>query len=299
MRTWKVSAEEIQYHLKNYNNPDYKMPEAIQSWPAHGDPNRKQAEFLDPFVDVVLDREYHPEKGDYPLIKGNQSVFFIFNDQLPHTESLGKPIGVEVHCMVWAANDYIKDAGLSTTLFYNYKFFNRSLNDYKDFYLAPQSEFEVGNAFNDFIGSNLENGYYYAYNGPDYDPDQLIGYGYDTVYGFHNNIPTQGTCLLGGPFMDNDNIDNPEGGCDESINGIGLGDGVVDNERLGLSYFLSYFHSISPQSDPYNDVEYYRYLKGTWKDDSPLVYGGNAHYLTGGDSLFPARFMWPERFRPL
>ncbi len=79
MRTWKVSTDEIQYHLKNFNNPDYIMPEAIQSWPAHGDSKLNQAEFLAPFVDVDLDMEYHPEKGDYPLIKGGSNLFFLFS----------------------------------------------------------------------------------------------------------------------------------------------------------------------------------------------------------------------------
>ena len=299
MRTWKVSSDEIQYHLRNYSNADYKMPEAIQSWPAHGDPDLNQAEFLAPFVDVDLDMEYHPENGDYPLIKGDQSVFFIFNDQLPHTESQGTPIGVEIHCMVWAYKNQRKKNDMNTTLYYSYKFFNRSSNDYKEFYIAAQSEFEVGNAYDDYIGSNVENGYYYAYNGFDFDPDQLINSGFDTVFGFHENIPTQGTCIIGGPYKDIDNIDNPDGGCDESINGIGFGDGIIDNERLGMSYFL-YYHNVWPDymSDPIIAQEYYLNLKGKWKDNTPLVYGGNAHYLQGGDSLYPARFKWPGNSDP-
>jgi hypothetical protein len=286
MRTWKVSSDEIQYHLRNFSNPDYKMPEAIQSWPAHGNPDLNQAEFLAPFVDVDLDREYHPEKGDYPLIKGEQSIFFIFNDQLNHTESNGNPMGIEVHCMVWEFDEHTENVEQKSTLFYNYKFFNRSSVPYKDFYLGVWSDFDLGFAGDDYVGCNVNSGYYYVYNGREVD-----GAGEPHSYGL--NPPTQATCILGGPFMDNDQFDNPDGECNESINGVGFGDGVVDNERLGLSYFLYHHNKSGTQGDPNYAEEYYNYLSGKWKDNTPMVYGGNAHYTTGGDSLFPTRFMFP------
>jgi hypothetical protein len=292
MRTWKVSSDDIQYHLRNFNNPDYKIPEAIRSWPAHGDPDLNQAEFLAPFVDVDLDREYHPEKGDYPLIKGDQAIFFIFNDQITHTESEGKPIGVEIHCMVWATNLQREKSALNSTIFLSYKIFNRSMRTFNDFYFGPWTDLDLGCAFDDYIGCNVEDGYYYVYNGREID-----GAGEPESYG--ENPPSQAICILGGPFMDYDQFDNPDGECDESINGVGFGDGIIDNERLGMSYFL-YHRNSGPWfvTDPDIAREYYQFLSGKWKDDMPMAFGGNAHYLNGGDSLFPTRFMWPGNSDP-
>ncbi len=196
-------------------------------------------------------------------------------------------MGIEVHCMVWAFDGHTENVEQKATLFYSYKFFNRSLATYKDFYLGAFSDFDLGYAWDDYVGCNVENGYYYVYNGREID-----GAGEPHSYGL--NPPTQATCILGGPFMDNDQLDNPDGECNESINGVGFGDGIIDNERLGLSYSI-YYYDAGPwyQSNPEIDIEYYNYLKGIWKDDSPQVYGGNAHYLAGGDSLFPCRFRWP------
>jgi hypothetical protein len=286
MRTWKVSSDEIQYHLRNFNNPDYKIPEAIRSWPAHGDPDLNQAEFLAPFVDVDLDREYHPEKGDYPLIKGDQAIFFIFNDQITHTGTGGKPIGVEIHCMAWAFNTLREKGELNSTVFISYKIFNRSLNTYTDFYFGPWTDFDLGFALDDYVGCNVSKGYYFVYNGREID-----GNGQPWSYGL--NPPTQAICILGGPFMDNDLLDNPDGECNESINGVGFGDGIVDNERLGLSYFLYHNQSGTNQGDPQTAQDYYNYLGGKWRDGTPMLFGGNAHESYGGDVNFPTRYMWP------
>lgn len=291
-RTWKVTKKEIEYHLKNYNQSNYIMPEAIASWPAHGDLSIGQAEYLAPFIDVDLNSHYDPENGDYPLIKGDESVFFIFNEHLEHTETEGKAMGIEIHCMAWAYEDQSDHAELNSTIFYSYKFFNRSMITYNDFFIGVQSDFDLGYAFDDYIGSNVQQGYYYVYNGRAID-----GNGEPTSYG--ENPPSQAVCFLGGPYLQNDHIDNPAGGCDESINGAGFGDGIIDNERLGMGHFL--FHNNggnNHMSDPQSANDYYKYLKGVWKDGQTMVYGGNAHPSTGGDSLFPARYMWPGNSDP-
>ena len=290
-RTWKVTKADVIEHINNYQNPNYQMPEAIETWPAHGD--IRQAEFLAPFVDVDLDEEYHPENGDYPLIKGDESIFFIYNDHLEHGETDGLPLGVEIHCMAWAYENNQEKTALDNTIFYSYKFFNRSINTYYDTYIGIFTDFDLGNAHDDYVGCDVNNGNYFVYNGRNFDWD-VIEYGDTIVWGFHDNIPTQGVCILGGPYMDNDNEDNPLGECNESINGAGFGDGIIDNERYGMTGFV-YHNNGGPSalSDPTFAIDYYNYLQGYWKDGSSRVYGGHAHYEHGGDSIFPARFMWP------
>ena len=284
-RTWKVTKTDVIDHITNYSDPSYQMPEAIESWPAHGD--IQQAEFLAPFVDVDSDNEYHPEKGDYPLIKGDESIFFIYNDDLDHGETGGLPLGVEIHCMAWAFEEGNEEESLNSTIFMSYKFINRSLQTYYDTYIGIYTDFDIGAYYDDYVGCDVGNGNFYGYNGRPID-----GTGEPTSYG--ENPPTQGICILGGPFMDDDDIDNPLGECNEGINGAGFGDGLVDNERFGLTGFV-YFNStgFTPLSDPILAGEYYNYMQGLWRDGSPRVYGGNGHPAAGGDSLFPARFMWP------
>ncbi|MCK5775148.1 MAG: T9SS type A sorting domain-containing protein [Bacteroidales bacterium] len=289
-RTWKVTKTDVFDHINNYSDPSYQMPEAIESWPAHGD--IQQAEFLAPFVDVDLDNEYHPENGDYPLIKGDESIFFIYNDHLEHSGTGGLPLGVEIHCMAWAYKEDAENASLNNTIFMSYTFFNRSNISYYDTYIGVYTDFDIGAYYDDYVGCDVGNGNFYGYNGRPMD-----GTGEPSSYG--ENPPTQGICILGGPFIDDDAMDNPLGECNESVNGAGFGDGIVDNERFGLTGFV-YFNStgFTPLSDPIVAPEYYNYMQGLWRDGSPRVYGGNGHPAAGGDSLFPARFMWPDDSDP-
>ncbi|NOR87942.1 MAG: T9SS type A sorting domain-containing protein, partial [Bacteroidales bacterium] len=291
-RTWKVRKTEVLEHINNYQNPNYQIPEAIETWPAHGD--IRQAEFLAPFVDVDLDEEYHPENGDYPLIKGDESIFFIYNDHLEHGETDGLPLGVEIHCMAWGYNESSETDELNNTVFFNYKFFNRSMQTYNDTYIGVYTDFDLGFAYDDYVRCDVSNGNYYVYNADDYDEDNLSNdpNGED-IWGYHDNIPTQGTCILAGPFMDSDNMDNPLGECDEGVNGAGFGDGIIDNERYGMTGFTYYSNWPTYMKSPQYAHEYYNYMQSIWSDESPLVYGGLAHPTTEGDSLFPARFMWP------
>ncbi len=77
------------------------------------------------------------------------------------------------------------------------------------------------------------------------------------------NPPAQGIVVLGGPYMDADGEDNPSGECDESINGVGFGDGIMDNERFGMNKFIYFNNGGLPYSnDPSYDFQYYNYLKG-------------------------------------
>lgn len=287
-RTWKVNREQINYHIQHYNDPNYIMPEAIKTWPAHGDPDLNQDEFIAPFVDVDQDLEYHPDKGDYPFIKGDQTIFFVFNDHTTHSESGGNEMGLEIHCMAWGMDEQRNENPYNSTVFYSYKIFNKSNLDYFDTYLGIFCDLDLGNSTDDYVGCNVENGNFYVYNGDDFDEDD---FGIeDTIFGYHEAIPSQSICILSGPFMDNDDLDNPLRECDESINGSGFGDGEVDNERYGMSRFI-YFNSggIFPTTDPYVAPEYYNYMNGIWKDSSSMLFGGSGY----GSEGIEARFMFP------
>ncbi|RLD50095.1 MAG: hypothetical protein DRJ05_20075, partial [Bacteroidetes bacterium] len=267
-RVWKLDVSEILYHKAHWNESDYEPIKNIKTWPAHGDMDLNQAEYLAPFVDVDNDGIYDPYSGDYPLIRGDQCVFFIFNDQSPHTETEGLPIGLEIHGMAYAFERPDEDA-MNNTIFMSYKIFNRSGITLEDTYIGLFADFDIGWAIDDFVGCDVGRGAFYGYNGEEIDGDGEPG-----SYG--ENPPAQAMVILGGPNIDPNGEDNPAGGCDESINGVGFGDGIADNERYGMNKFVYYNNTSSgPQGEPLDAKGFYQYLNGIWLDSTVMEYGGN------------------------
>jgi len=285
-KIWKLNKAEIEYHVLHYNDAGYEPIEPIATWPAQGDTEIGQAEYLAPFMDMNNDGDYNPMDGDYPLIRGDQSLFFIFNDQLVyHTESQGLPLGVEIHGFAYAFSRP-EEPWLNNTTFLSYKIFNRSPNTYSDVYAGVFTDIDLGDAYDDYVGCDVSRGAYYCYNS-----DSIDGSGQPQAYGDHP--PAQGVVILGGPYMDPDGMDNPSGGCNESINGVGFGDGEADNERYGMNQFI-YFNNGGPDyaSDPNSSTAYYNFMKGIWNDLTIMQYGGNGHPSAGAYGP-EARFMFP------
>ena len=285
-RLWKVDKTQIRYHINNWNQPGYNAIDAIANWPAHGDVSLGQSKDIAPFYDKNTNGLYEPTLGDYPLIRGDQAIFFIFNDATSiHTESKGVPLGIEIHGMAYEY-DRPEDSTLNNTLFMHYDIVNRSAINYHDSYIGLFTDFELGYALDDYIASDVTNGMAYCYNGDDMD-----GNGESSAYGLHP--PAIGMKIIGGPYLAPDGIDNPRGNCGYSLNGLNFGDNVADNERMGMSNFVNFNNSSSYyMQDPSVAIEYYNYMRSNGMDGSHLIYGGNAHSSSGG--LGPdCNFMFP------
>ena len=278
-RVWKLSITEIVNHKNNWNTPGYIAIDAIANWPANGNVAQGQMAAIAPFYDMNADGIYNPGAGDYPLIRGDQAVFFIFNDQAKiHYESRGDKLGVEIHGMAYAF-DRPDDSVLNNTIFFHYDIINRSSMNYHDAYIGLFTDFDLGFADDDFIGCDVANGSIYVYNG-----DSIDGSGQPWAYGSHP--PVIAMKIIGGPFMEPDNLDNPKGGCDYSINGLNFGNGIADDERFGLQKFIN-TRNICPgcpqyMMDPEFAIDYYNLMRGIWKDSTSLIYGGNGHPNIGG-----------------
>ncbi|MBA3901842.1 MAG: T9SS C-terminal target domain-containing protein, partial [Bacteroidetes bacterium] len=77
------------------------------------------------------------------------------------------------------------------------------------------------------------------------------------------------------------------------------GDGIIDNERFGMSRFL--YHNLRgnpANTDPVTASDYYNYLRGIWKDGTPMYYGGNGH-VSGGSGSIEAKYMFPANTDPI
>jgi hypothetical protein len=188
------------------------------------------------------------------------------------------------------AFDKPEDSLLFNTLFFHYDIINRSPADYHDTYIGMFADFDLGSPGDDYIGSDVTNGMVYAYNGDILDEDRaVVSETFLTGYGEHP--PAVGLKVIGGPFLPEDGIDNPAGGCDYSINGLNFGDDVVDNERSGATNCNNCY---LPQNyfDPPLGADCYNIMRSRWADGTHLIFGGNAHPASGGVGP-ECNFMFP------
>lgn len=283
-KVWKLNKTDIEYHVLHWAEPEYEPIDHILNWPAHGDETLHQSYYLAPFVDLNNNGDYEPMQGDYPLIRGDQLLFFIFNDQLDHSETSGGTIGIEIHGFAYAFNTP-NNPSLNNTTFLSYKIFNRSQQTITNAYAGVLTDIDLGNAGDDFVGCDIKRGTHYAYNGTEID-----GNGEPNSFGEYP--PAQGVVILGGPYLGEDGIDNPYGECNVSINGVGFGDGVEDNERYGMNHFMHYNNWSGPTGNPVFPGHYYNYMEGFWNDGTSILYGGTGH-VDGGAFGPEANFMFP------
>ncbi|MFN3342188.1 MAG: T9SS type A sorting domain-containing protein [Flavobacteriales bacterium] len=285
-RVYPIKRTEVINFQVNFGTPGYQIPQNILNWP--GSYSFNSANYaIAPFHDQNQDGIYNPYDGDYPKMKGDEAVFFVRNDFAPHIYSGGIGVGSEYHFLIYAFNDPIL-ASLYNTLFAEVTLINRGTVSLENAYFGCWTDLDIGNADDDFIGSNIKGGYYYGFNGDAFD-DPGAG-----QYGYGNNPRVQAVVFLGGPKYAPDGLDNAididSQTWPASIPYNGLGaffyDGIIDNERMGMAGFRVYFHSyqaISPATgDPNNADSFYKYLSGKWLDGTPLYYGGTGHFSSIG-----------------
>ncbi|RLD54384.1 MAG: hypothetical protein DRJ05_14765, partial [Bacteroidetes bacterium] len=233
---WKLNKTEIQYHRDHYTDLGYEPIHDILSWPGNGDIEMGQAFQLAPFIDWNNNGIYEPMMGEYPSIKGDQALYFIFNEKRESEFGrYGIPMGLEIHGMAYAY-DQSGDSALWNSIFLHYDIINRSDTTYYNTQIGLWTDTDLGYPFDDYIACDVQRGAYYTYNGMPVD-----GNGQPHAYGEHP--PAFGVLFLGGPYLDPDNEDNPKYNddgtqlCNESINGLNFGDTIIDNERYGMTRF--------------------------------------------------------------
>lgn len=271
-RVWKVSKNQVLYHNNYYTADNYNMPDGILNWPGNGDVSKGEAAQLAPFTDLNNNGIYEPNLGDHPKIKGDEAVYFIYNDDMDVHATGGEKLKVEIHGMMYGFACSQSEA-LKNSLFIDYKIINRSDSTYTNTWIGAFSDIDLGNSEDDRIISDVTRNLFYVYNGD--TNDETIG----STYGYGTNIPVQSLMLLKGAKMDSDLLDNQFGTQDsEFVNAFGINDNIVDNERFGMSRFMSYSHVNSTCCNkPTTHTQYYNYMRGIWKDGSRLYYGGNGH----------------------
>ncbi|MBR4738572.1 MAG: T9SS type A sorting domain-containing protein, partial [Bacteroidales bacterium] len=199
-RVWHVTRSMIDYHIAHCGEEDYVPIDDILTWPGSGD-GEGYATQLAPFYDADSNGYYNAYAGDYPLIRGDECVFSIFNDAWgKHGESKGQSMGLEVHMMAYVFSAEENSAGLANTVFQHYDLFNRSNATHNGCYLGSWTDFDIGYGYDDYIGCDVKRGMYYGYNGRSTDGPAATA--------FDGVPPAQGCLVLGGPWQDADGVDN-------------------------------------------------------------------------------------------
>ena len=302
---FKVTRQEVESFVLGG-----EMTDVIENWPGNGIGNSTGFDpQLAPFIDGNGNGVYEPELRDtagiaieFPgydvsgelgcdaRLYGDETLWWVFNDNGNiHTETSGFPIGLEIRAQAFA---FATNNALNNMTFYNYEIINRSTFTVMETYFGVWTDPDIGFYADDYAACDVGRGLGYVYNGDELD---------ETVNGYGENPPAVGIDFFEGPFEDPDGLDGPGDACDltgnwegrvkaRAKNGLGYGDSIVDNERIGMARFI-YFTSTGPNyaNDPSTGQHVYNYLRGIWKDGTVMQYGGNGYGpgLQGYSYMFP------------
>ena len=272
------------------------VPPAIANWPAHGDPTQGESFYLAPFVDVNGNGYYNPlVDGDYPCIQGDQAIFFVFNDDVIHTNTGGASLGVEILGMAYA---YSHESFLDSVQFVQYTIRPKKKALY-NFYASAFSDLDLGNGMDDLIGTFVDQNAVVVYNSTNDDQGP---------FGFGLNPPSAGMVVLSGlPTSSADGLDNDKDGCVDGVldkNGncqpINASTNIVESWRLSNLIYGN--NTTDPYSgNPQTAIQFRNYMHGFWKNADTLFVetpsgfmnngNGDGIILNGGG--IPARYAYP------
>ena len=261
-RFWVVNKTDVDSHIADFidNNIIDNILPSIYGWPGKNNPFFQQYygfelptdHALAPFFDTDQDGNYNPENGDFPLIKGDQSIWWVFNDIAgPHTLSQAEPIGIEVQAMAYAEaseNEHVNNA-----TYYDFKIINQGTGALNKSYMGIWTDFDLGCPTDDYIGYDEEYQMYYAYN-----QDPIDG--------------SNGTACING------------------INTYASSVPIIGIKQIGspnfpVTSFMAGDNLFPPTSSPNNGFEYYNQLQGKWKNEAPMTFGDTGYNILSTDTV--------------
>lgn len=278
-RIWKVGRYDIEHFKWAWQqglvqSGAYLPSRDLREWPGNHPQN---GSVLAPFFDRNADGQYNYLDGDYPLIKGDQALWMIWNDLNPLRNNEAPALGVEMQVMLYAYQcnqQMAADSVLNYTTFVEFKVKNRSEKNYEQAYFTLWNDVSIGRLNDDYVGTDVKNHGICFYNGDDND---------DLPNGFGANPPAQGIYWLKGPIAPaNDGIDNDR-------------DGQVDEqqEQVLLSYSMYNVNDNGPTGHANSARHFELMSRGRFKDSTQMVFGGNGYPNSAGATNTPARFMFP------
>ncbi len=280
-RVFRVSGDQIAAHLTDFaDNGTVDDPiQAIYGWPGKGNTHFFEVYLLNPvalyfqqlapFHDADGNGLYDPDKGDCPAIflpngtelVPHQIVWHVFNDAgLPHEQSGGKPLGVEVQVTAFAF-DCEEPYLLGNTFFVQHKIINRSFEPLDSLQVGLFVDFDLGCYTDDFIGCKPEQNTFFVYN-----EDNTDGWPGTSCWPeeptFGENPPAAAVTFLNKPL-------------DRAM------------------YFDNAMEFPTGGGFPHLPQEYYNYLNAHWRDGQPLTYGGDG-WTWNDPNATPTNYAFPD-----
>ena len=258
-KIWKVDRATINQFIqlsKSHGSTTASTFDVINQWPGVGNTYVSQAGLTGaigsdgksklnlnpthtyaPFKDLNGDGVYNPDQGEYPLINGDEFLWWVFNDagnvkQQSQTASMG--IEVQTSAFAYATQDFLNNA-----TFYNYRVINRGALTIDSTYIAVWDDCDLGWYLDDFIGCDTSRGLGIQYNGTNDDG----GGGGHPVNSYGLNPPQVGLDFFQGPKRLNPLTDS--------------------FQQLGMTNFTYYNNDASIIGNPVNGIEIYFYMTGS------------------------------------
>jgi hypothetical protein len=250
---WKVDKSTINAFIqlsKTGGSTDDAAYDVIFQWPATGNAKAKGNNNASvtmygnntyaPFVDINGNGIYEPNLGEYPDIKGDQFIWWVFNDagnikQQTATASIG--VEVQTSAFAYATQDFLNNAS-----FYNYRVINRGALTIDSTYIAVWDDCDLGYYLDDFIGCDTMKGLGIQYNGTNDDGGQA-GH---PVNSYGSPPPQVGLDFFQGPRR--------------VVHRTGLSDTFT---VLSMTNFTYYNNDFSEIGNPSNGVQIYNYMTGS------------------------------------
>jgi len=266
-RFWEVNRSDVLSHKADFADNgqiDNTVPNSILGWPGYGNPHSEAINgfplpdmALAPFWDEDADGIYNPGNGDYPLIKGDQSIWWIYN-----TSSVGSGTDLNVAVMAFAASS--TDEHIDNTTFYNIQVTNASDQNYTDFVMSFWMDFDLGCYTDDYFGSIPEGNLAYVYNEDALDGD--VGTSCPAGINTYAEAP---------PVVVVKMIEGPQNGANTTA------------DLTSIMYYNNAGLSGPPgMTDPSTESEHYNYMTGKWRDGSTMTNEGSGYNSGGSETTF-------------
>ncbi len=261
-----------------------EIPDNVKYYPARGNPYFATTasgfilpdQDLAPFFDRNNDGVYNPIDGDYPILEIRSSanpgyadmmIYSISNDVgKEQLVAQGNSLGIELQTQSFA---FATSDALNDMTFSSQKIINRSMDTLHEAIISIWIDGDLGCGNDDYVGCDTTRSLVYYYNADAVDGAPDGSCAGTPTYG--NKIPLIGIDIFCSP----------------------LGD---DGKPLKMSSFIYYNNSSSSSvplgtTDPSSGTEYFNYMRGLWKDGSPMYAGADGYQ----DSQFATtKYAFPD-----
>ncbi len=258
-RAWIVDQEDIrqlQTDFATNQSIDGEVPFDILTWPGKGNPHFRfrynywsitsdKMNFPAPFYDNNGDGLYNVYDGDYPLVKGERTAWWVFTDSTQHKYSQGNMVGIDVMAQMYLLPECTANSILQKTVFLDLEMINFDTSAYEETNFTWLTHFQLGCKYND-------------------------RYGRDTIahtsYAFTHKESNVANCGDGRPFVHQPPVQT-----------VTLLDAPMSS-GFDCLYDGLFYHGHLHFYLGMTDSEIWNHLNGKWRNGAPLTQGWTGTY---------------------